>query len=62
MDSKNVEEKEKLKSTPEEKKSDPKKNKSLWSSKPLMGSIAVYCIWSLHDMAYSEVCTSMLVN
>lgn len=55
VDSKNVEEKEKLKSTPEEKKSDPKKNKSLWSSKPLMGSIAVYCIWSLHDMAYSEI-------
>ncbi|KAJ7569919.1 hypothetical protein O6H91_01G100400 [Diphasiastrum complanatum] len=29
--------------------------KSLWRSWPLFGSILVYCIWSLHDMAYTEI-------
>jgi MFS family permease len=31
------------------------KNKSLWTSRPLMGSITLYCVWSLHDMAYTEI-------
>lgn len=29
--------------------------KSLWKNWPLMSSIIVYCILSLHDMAYTEV-------
>ena len=32
-----------------------KKKKSLLFNKPLMASITLYCIWSLHDMAYTEV-------
>ncbi|XP_024398714.1 protein ZINC INDUCED FACILITATOR-LIKE 1 isoform X2 [Physcomitrium patens] len=43
-----------------------KKKKSLWTSKPLMASIALYCIWSLHDMAFSEIfslwCVSPLAD
>jgi len=41
---------------------DAKKQKSLFKSKRLMGSIAVYCLWSLHDMAYTEVCNFSHVN
>lgn len=29
--------------------------KSLFKNWPLMSSVIVYCIFSLHDMAYSEV-------
>lgn len=62
MDLKNVEEKEKFKFILEEKKSDLKKNKLLWSSKFFMGFIVVYCIWFLYDMVYFEVCIFMFVN
>ncbi|XP_027114259.1 protein ZINC INDUCED FACILITATOR-LIKE 1-like isoform X2 [Coffea arabica] len=31
--------------------------KSLLKNWPLMSSIIVYCIFSLHDMAYSEICS-----
>lgn len=41
---------------------DAKKENSLFSNKLLMGSIALYCIWSLHDMAYTEVCNFSHVN
>lgn len=30
---------------------------SLWRNWPLISSIIVYCIFSLHDMAYTEVGT-----
>ncbi|PON78119.1 Major facilitator [Parasponia andersonii] len=49
-----VEELEKISSLPdtnEEKKS----KKSLFKNWPLMSSIIGYCIFSLHDMAYSEI-------
>ena len=28
--------------------------KSLWRNWGLVASISVYCIWSIHDMGYSE--------
>lgn len=31
-------------------------NKSLFKNWPLMSSIIAYCVFALHDMAYSEVC------
>jgi hypothetical protein len=27
----------------------------LWKNRALVSTISVYCIWGLHDMAYSEV-------
>ena len=41
-----------------ESSGDSKKD-STWliTSHPLMASIAVYCLWSLQDIAYTEVCT-----
>jgi len=33
----------------------PSSNESLLKNWPLMSSIVVYCIFSLHDMAYTEV-------
>jgi hypothetical protein len=41
-----------------ESSGDSKKD-SIWliTSHPLMASIAVYCLWSLQDIAYTEVCT-----
>lgn len=38
----------------------PKSGESLLKNWPLMSSIIVYCIFSLHDMAYSEVIISSL--
>ena len=35
--------------------SGPIAKKSLWRNWPLMSSIIVYCVFSLHDMAYTEV-------
>ncbi|KAJ7521466.1 hypothetical protein O6H91_19G056000 [Diphasiastrum complanatum] len=31
------------------------KTKSLWKNQALLGSTAVYCIWSMHDIAYTEI-------
>lgn len=36
--------------------SEPTSNESLFKNWPLMSSIIVYCVFSLHDMAYTEVC------
>lgn len=36
--------------------SEPTSNESLFMNWPLMSSIIVYCVFSLHDMAYTEVC------
>ncbi|KAG0575900.1 hypothetical protein KC19_5G038800 [Ceratodon purpureus] len=56
VDSTHVEEENKLVATSEQKLfRAAKKKKSLFASKPLMASIAVYCLWSLHDMAYTEI-------
>ena len=30
-------------------------NVSIWRNKPMIAAIALYCVWGLHDMAYSEV-------
>lgn len=35
--------------------SGPIAKKSLWRNWPLMSSIIVYCVFSLHDMAYTEI-------
>ncbi|KAK4476664.1 hypothetical protein RD792_015824 [Penstemon davidsonii] len=35
--------------------SDEKAKPSLWKNWPLMSSIIVYCVFSLHDMAYTEI-------
>ncbi|XP_034705604.1 protein ZINC INDUCED FACILITATOR-LIKE 1-like isoform X1 [Vitis riparia] len=35
--------------------SEPTSNESLFMNGPLMSSIIVYCVFSLHDMAYTEV-------
>ncbi|CAK9201516.1 unnamed protein product [Sphagnum troendelagicum] len=34
---------------------DKQEKTSLLSRKAFIGSIAIYCIWSLHDMAYTEI-------
>lgn len=34
--------------------------KSLWKNWPLMSSIITYCVFSLHDTAYSEVIYGMI--
>lgn len=42
--------------------SEQKKKVTTWSllrNWPLMASINVYCLWSLHDMAYTEVGPSL---
>ena len=36
----------------------PEKRQSLWQSKPLLAAISLYCIFALHDMAYTEVLTT----
>lgn len=38
----------------------PASNESLLKNWPLMSSIIVYCIFSLHDMAYTEVFISLI--
>jgi F0F1-type ATP synthase membrane subunit c/vacuolar-type H+-ATPase subunit K len=45
----------KLSSPPESMIGDKQEKTSLMSRKAFIGSIAIYCIWSLHDMAYTEV-------
>jgi hypothetical protein len=45
----------KLSSPPDSMIGDKQENTSLLSRKAFIGSIAIYCIWSLHDMAYTEV-------
>lgn len=37
----------------------PTSKESLIKNWPLMSSIIVFCVFSLHDMAYSEVCLSL---
>ena len=37
----------------------PTSKESLIKNWPLLSSIFVYCVFSLHDMAYSEVCLSL---
>ena len=39
----------------EKTEGDPKPKKSLFKNWPLMSSIIVYCLFSLQDMAYTEV-------
>eukprot|EP00494_Astrolonche_serrata_P021201 UN21437 len=39
--------------TTQESTESPKK--SLWKNWPLMSSIITYCVFSLHDTAYSEI-------
>ena len=38
---------------------EPTSKESLIKNWPLMSSIIVFCVFSLHDMAYSEVCLSL---
>jgi hypothetical protein len=45
----------KLSSPPDSMIGDKQEKTSLLSRKAFIGSIAIYCIWSLHDMAYTEV-------
>jgi hypothetical protein len=35
--------------------------KSIWRNWGLIASISVYCIWSLHDMAYAEAGFSLKI-
>lgn len=56
----------KVVTVPEETESRPDDSKqkkvttwSLLRNWPLMASINVYCLWSLHDMAYNEVRPSL---
>ncbi|XP_010492151.1 PREDICTED: protein ZINC INDUCED FACILITATOR-LIKE 1-like [Camelina sativa] len=45
-----------VKDDPESKKvAERNEKKSLWKNWPLMSSIIVYCIFSLHNMAYTEI-------
>ncbi|EPS59156.1 hypothetical protein M569_15654, partial [Genlisea aurea] len=46
-----------LESTSQEIKGDTKgeKSESLFKNWPLMSSILIYCVFSLHDMAYTEI-------
>lgn len=37
-------------------------SESLYKNWPLMSSILVYCVFSLHDMAYQEVRNSSLLK
>ena len=30
-------------------------NASIWRNRPVIAAISLYCVWGLHDMAYSEV-------
>ena len=30
-------------------------NVAIWRNRPMIAAISLYCIWGLHDMAYSEV-------
>lgn len=36
--------------------SEPASKESILKNWPLMSSIIAYCVFSLHDMAYTEVC------
>jgi hypothetical protein len=38
----------------------PHPEKSLYKNRPLMSSIAAYCVFTLHDTAYSEVTITFL--
>lgn len=46
--------------TPQREDAHP--DKSLYKNRPLMSSIIAYCVFTLHDTAYSEVTISTLVH
>ena len=42
--------------------SEPTSTGNLFKNWPLMSSIIVYCVFSLHDMAYTEVCLNPIFS